>query len=89
MAKRSATTEFRIGPFTVILDTEDVGRASKKQWKPIEGEFVTFVTDTGTLGNPAYRTLGQLILSTDAFVDMKDRSFTGQLDYRRKNLKIS
>jgi hypothetical protein len=47
-----------------------------------------FVTDIGTPGKPAYRTLGQIILGVDSFVDLKDRSHAGQLNYSRKNLKI-
>jgi hypothetical protein len=77
-----------IGPYKIAIDAEDAARVTGIRWTPIEGEFVMFVTDVGTPGKPAYRTLGQVILGVDSFVDLKDRSHAGQLNYSRKNLKI-
>ena len=87
MFKKKATIE--VGPYKVTIDAEDSARLSDKQWTPIEGEFVMFVTDVGTPGKPAYRTLGQVILGVDSFVDLKDRSDAGQLNYSKRNLKAS
>ena len=87
MFKKKAT--INIGPYKVTIDAEDQARVVGKQWTPIEGEFVMFVTDAGAPGKPAYRTLGQMILGVDSFVDLKDRSFAGQLNYSKRNLKAS
>jgi hypothetical protein len=87
MFKKKATVN--IGPYKVTIDAEDQARVVGKQWTPIEGEFVMFVTDAGTPGKPAYRTLGQMILGVDSFVALKDRSYAGQLNYSKRNLKAS
>ena len=87
MFKKKAT--INIGPYKVTIDAEDQARVVGKQWTPIEGEFVMFVSDVGSPGHPAYRTLGQTILGVDTFVDLKDRSYSGQLNYSKRNLKAS
>lgn len=86
MFKKKVAIE--VGPYKVIIDAQDQQSVLGKQWTPIEGEFVMFVTDIGTPGKPAYRTLGQVILGVDSFVNLKDRSYGGQLNYSKKNLKI-
>lgn len=86
MFKKKAIT---IGPYKVMVDVEDAARVLGNQWTPIEGEFVMFVTDIGSPGRPVYRTLGQIIVGVESFVDLKDRSYTGQLNYTRKNLRTN
>jgi hypothetical protein len=84
---RKKTVE--IGPYKVTIDAEDAARVTDKHWTPIEGQFVMFVSDVGSPGHPAFRTLGQIILGVDTFVDLKDRSYAGQLNYSKRNLKIN
>jgi hypothetical protein len=87
MFKKKVAIE--VGPYKVTIDAEDQQSVLGKQWTPIEGEFVMFVSDVGSPGHPAYRTLGQTILGVDTFVDLKDRSYSGQLNYSKRNLKAS
>jgi len=87
MFKKKATIE--ASPYKVTIDAEDSSRVAGLTWTPIEGEFVMFVSNVGTPGNPAFKTLGQVILGVDRFVDLKDRTYTGQLNYSKRNLKIS
>lgn len=81
----------QIGQFTVTLDKEDLQRVAEREWKPIEIDQrrITFVTDLGTQGRPAFQLLSGFILGVqpDVYVTLKDVSERELFDYRKKNLE--
>lgn len=88
---RNKAVEFRIGPYTVLMDEEDAERASHYKWEPIEdaGELILFFTNIGTFLSSHYLLLHNFAAGAPegVYAEFIDRSKEG-LDCRRANLRL-